>query len=315
MNVKHWLIALSILGALLAACSPAATRAAQSGAAATSAPFPTRAAEATLAPFPTAAALGDSSAPAGDPQLAYAPAGSGLVIKDAEMELLVRDTDVAIAQVTQMAADYGGYILSSQTWYVDGFKYATLRLGIPSAQFEKALNYLRGLGLQVVRENASGQDVSAEYVDLQSKLANLEATAARVREFLSDAKTVEESLRINQQLAELEAQIEQVKGQMNYYQGRAAFSTVTVALTPQYPTPTPTLTPTATLTPTPTATFTPTPSWNPGATFDQASGVLVDVTQTVVDGLIWLFVVAGPVALVIALLAGAARWVFRRRGA
>jgi len=45
--------------------------------------------------------------------LACAPSGSGLVIKDAEMELLVSDTDEAIARVTQMAADTGGYIISS----------------------------------------------------------------------------------------------------------------------------------------------------------------------------------------------------------
>ncbi len=270
-------------------------------------------------PAATAPAGDKESAPGTASPLAYAPSGSQMVIKDAEMELLVRDTDVAIAQVTQMAADYQGYIISSQTWYTDGFKYASLRLGLPSAGFEKALNYLRGIGLQVLRENASGQDVSAEYVDLQSRLTNLEATAARVRDFLKDAKTVEESLRINQQLSDLEAQIEQVKGQMRYYEGRAAFSTVTVQLTPQYPTPTPSLTPTATFTPTPTATSTPTttpsptPAWNPGQTFNQASGVMVDMTQTIVDGLIWVFVVAGPFVLIAGLIFVVARRVFRKR--
>jgi len=42
----------------------------------------------------------------------------------------------------------------------------------------------------------------------------LEATAARVRAFLDQARTVEESLKINGQLSELEGQIEQVKGQL-----------------------------------------------------------------------------------------------------
>src|SRR3990172_5309040 len=106
--------------------------------------------------------------------------------------------------------------------------YATLPLGIPSSQFEKALIFLRSLALQVTRETATGQDVSAEYTDLQSRLTNLEATAARVRDFLKDAKTIEDSLRISQQLSELESQIEQIKGQMSFYEGRAAFSTVTV---------------------------------------------------------------------------------------
>ena len=214
--------------------------------------------------------------------LAYSPAGSQLVIKDAQLSLLVRDTQQALGRVTALAGSEGGYIISTQTWYQDGYLYATLRLGIPSARFEAALNQLRAIGLSVMSENAQGQDVSDQYVDLQSRLTNLEATAARVRDFLKTAKNIEDSLRISQQLSELESQIEQIKGQMRYFEGRSAYSTVTVSLTPEYPTPTPTATPT--MTPTPTAT----PPWNPGETFDDASGVLSRQFQGFVDGVIWV---------------------------
>ncbi len=230
------------------------------------------------------------------------PSSAGqMVIKDAEIELLVSDVDRALSQVTQMAADYGGYLVSSQTWYDGGFKYATLRLGIPSASFENALNYLRNVGLQVLKETATGQDVSAEYTDLQSRLSNLEATAARVRSFLEEAKTVEDSLRINATLSDLEGQIEQVKGQMKYYEGRAAFSSLVVTLTPQHPTPTPTFTPT------------PTPGWNPGATFHHASGVLVDLSKSTVDFLIWAVVVLGPALLAAGIVFWVGRSLLRRK--
>lgn len=240
------------------------------------------------------AAPASDSAPGSTGQLAYAPSGSRLVIKDANLELLVKDPQASLDRVTQLTADVGGYIISSQTWYQDGFMFAQLRLGVPSAEFERTLTTLRKLALQVMREDASGQDVSAEYVDLQSQLTNLEATAARVREFLADAKTVEESLRISGQLSDLEGQIEKAKGQIRFYEGRAAFSTITVQLTPQYPTPTPTLTPTSTATPTATPTLTPTPAWNPGNTFGQASTVLVTMTQGTVDASIWIIIVGGP---------------------
>ena len=151
-----------------------------------------------------------------------------------------------------------------------------------------------------------GQDVSNEYVDLQSKLTNLEATAARIRDFLNDAKTIEETLTVSAQLAELEAQIEQVKGQMRYYQGRSAYSTVTINLVPQHPTPTPTLTPTP-LPPTPTPT--PTPGWNAADTFDDASKVLVNLTQDTIDLLIWVGLVLLPIAAVIGIFIWIIRWV------
>ena len=142
-----------------------------------------------------------SNEPGSADQLIVAPAANRMVIKDAEMELLVRNTDQALADVTQMASDFGGYLISSQTWFDSDFKYATLRLAVPSVSFETALNNLRILGLQVLRETASGQDVSAEYVDLETRLTNLEATAARVRVFLDEAKTVAESLQVTAQLS------------------------------------------------------------------------------------------------------------------
>lgn len=225
--------------------------------------------------------------------LNYQSGGVRMVIKDAEMELLVENTDQAVDQVTQMAADYGGYLISSQSWFDGSFKYAAIRLAVPSQAFETALTSLRHIGVQVVRETGSGQDVSAEYTDLQSRLTNLEATASRVREFLDAAQTVDESLKVNQQLSDLEAQIEQIKGQMKYYEGRTAFSTITVNLTPQRPTPTPS--PTAT----PTATPTPRPGWNPTNTFNNASGVLGTLFRAAVDLIIWLIVVMGPFAAVL----------------
>ena len=61
-------------------------------------------------------------------------------------------------------------------------------------------------------ESASGQDVTDQYVDLQSRLRNLEATEATIRSFLEKAETVEESLQVNRQLSEITDQIEEIKG-------------------------------------------------------------------------------------------------------
>lgn len=298
------LIILSLL--LLAACS-AATESAPEMAEAPVEVFVEKAVEeAAVAPAAEAPAPADSAAAGGRAdeginQLALVPPGQSgrMVIKDAVMDLLVQDTRIATDQVTSLAASQGGYILSSNIWYKDNFPYANLRMAVPSANFEATLNLLRGFAIKVNSENASGQDVSAEYADLQSRLTNLEATRDRVRAFLDDATTVEESLKINQTLSDLEGQIEQVKGQMKFYEGRAAFSTIDVTLNPQYPTPTPTATPTQTPTPTPT------PPWSPGSTITNASHTGVVVFQTIIDALIWLVLVLWPFLL----LAGIIIWI------
>lgn len=209
-----------------------------------------------------------------------------LVIKSADMRLLVEDPDNAIERITQIVGDTGGYIVSSRVWnqpYADGknYKYATITFAVPVTQFERALNRMRNLALQVMDENASGEDVTDQYVDLQSQLVNLEATRDRIKSFLDQAQNVDEALRINQQLSEIERQIEEIKGRINYLDDRSAFSTITVTLEPQLPA----------LEPVPM----PKPIWEPGETLKEAIEVLTHAYQNIADLLIWFFVVLLPI--------------------
>lgn len=205
-----------------------------------------------------------------------------MIIKDGSIDLLVEDTDRTLEQVVALAKEQSGYVISSST-YMDGkYKNAEIRLGVPSGVFEQTMNTLRRMGLEVLSESSSGQDVSAEYADLKIRLANLEATAGRVRSFLDEAETVEEALKVNSTLSQLEGEIDRIKGMMKFYEGRSAYSTISVRLSPQRPTPTPTVT----------------PGWSPSQTFRDASDTSVRLMQGAADILIWFAVLFWPLAIV-----------------
>lgn len=237
--------------------------------------------------------------------------GGPMIIKNADIRLLVKDTDRAVDALTQTAFDVQGYIISSRTWYQSDYyganhKYATLTIGVPVDQFENTLRRLRSLAVRVLDENDSGQDVTSQYVDLESQVSNLEATRDRIRGFLDQAKTADEALRINQQLSEVEAQIEQLKGQMKYLQDRSAFSTITVNLEPQMPP----------VVPSPTATATPIAAlgpWKPDDTTRQATYTLLSAYRVIGDFLIWFFVVVVPLLGPPALAIWLATWLIQRR--
>ena len=238
--------------------------------------------------------------------------GNQKVIKNADIRLLVEDTDRALDGLTQTVTDVRGYVISSRTWYQNyrgtNYKYATVTIGVPVDQFENAMRRLRRLGVQVLDENASGQDVTDQYVDLQSQVTNLEATRDRVKSFLDQAKTVDDVLRIDLELSRVEAQIEQLKGQMNYLSNRSAFSTITINLEPQLPK--------IQETPIPTATATPVSAlspWDAGKTTRQATYTLVSVYRLVADFLIWFFVVIVPVFGPPVVLIWLVGWLLRRR--
>ena len=284
-------VALVLLGVALAACGAAAPTM-----------MPPLAAAPTMVmdvyAEPTGAALAATPVLAAPGESVIVPQGYAgsdhMIIKNGDMRLLVSDTDRALDGLTQVVGDTGGYVISSRVWFQDyygtNYKYATLTLGVPVDQFEAALRRIRGLALRVMDDNASGEDVTSPYVDLQSQLGNLEATRDRIRSFLDDAKTVDEALRINQQLSDVEVQIEKIKGQMNYLANRSAYSTMTVNLEPQLPE--------VVMTPTPTMTPTPVPAlgpWDPGQTTQRASNTLISAYRVIVDALIWVFVVLVPI--------------------
>ena len=260
-------------------------------------------------PAPTQAAMYQSGS---DSMVQSTGYRDQMVIKNGDIRLLVKDTDRALDGVTQIVTDVQGYSISSRVWYQDyygeNYKYATLTLGVPADQFENALRRLRGLAIRVLDDTASGQDVTDQYVDLQSQLTNLEATRDRIKSFLDQAKTVEEALRINQQLSDVEVQIEKIKGQMNYLSNRSAFSTITINLEPDLPK--------IVETPTPTATPTPLPAlrpWDPGKTTQQATNTLISAYRLIVDFLIWVFVALLPIFGPPILLIWLVIWLLRRR--
>lgn len=321
MNIRRLIVAAAILLAVivLAGCGAAAPATMEVAPAKEAPALPGFAAApeqsdssgagvAVPAPLPTAAVF--QTGP--DTITSNISTGDHMIVKRGDIKLLVKDTDVALDGVTQIVGDTQGYIVSSRVWYQDyygtNYKYATLTMGVPVDEFETALRRLRGLAKRVLDENASGEDVTDQYVDLQSQLTNLEATRDRIKSFLDQAKTVDEALRINQQLADVEAQIEQIKGKMNYLSNRSAFSTLTVNIEPDLPPIVATPTPTAT--PTPVPTLSP---WHPGETAGDASRTLIMVYRGIIDFLIWIFLVVVPILAPPILFVWLIAWLVRRK--
>ena len=77
-------------------------------------------------------------------------------------------------------------------------------------------------------EHISGQDVSAQYVDLQARLANEEVQRLAMLTLLGRAQSVADIIAIQTQLGQITQQIEQLKGQIQYLDHNTAYSTVTV---------------------------------------------------------------------------------------
>jgi hypothetical protein len=222
------------------------------------------------------------------------------IIKDGQMVLTVEDTETAVTKATDLTIQLDGYIISQQVWDDErGYRFATMKVGVPVSRFEGALQAFRELG-SVNNESASGEDVTDQYVDLQSRLYNLVATRDRLRTFLEAATSIEEALQINEELKIVEEEIAVIQGRLNFLSDRAAFSTISLTLNPWLPTATPTATPSAT--PIPTAQ-----AWHPANTAQLAAIELQESAQQKADFGIYYGIVCGPWLLFLGLL-GLSSW-------
>lgn len=223
-----------------------------------------------------------------------------LIIRTGNLSLIVTDTDATLKEITELVESNGGWVVNSNVYqYRENDRRGEITVRVPSAGFASAMDGFKAMALEVVNESTSGQDVTEEYVDLSSRLTNLEATADRVRGFLEETRNVEEALAVNQELSRLESDIEVIKGRMQYLSESASFSTITVNVTPDS-----------------VAQPIEVGGWRPEGIAKDAIEALVDALQGLANILIWLGIFVLPLLLlVIGPLYFIIRTVLRRRRA
>ncbi len=180
----------------------------------------------------TAGAVADTASSAAALQGEIALPEQPLIIRTGSLSLVVMTTEDAIADIKSMVEGMGGWVVESNIFSSGQARRGNITVRVPVEQFDAAIAGLKEMAIEVTNESTSGQDVTEEYVDLSARLANLEATRDRVRSFLEEARNVEEALAVNRELSRLEGEIEQIKGRMQYLTQSAAFSTISVNLTP-----------------------------------------------------------------------------------
>ncbi len=154
------------------------------------------------------------------------------IVKTASLGIRSDDVRGSAAEAQQIAARYGGTILSSQLTQYDprkeGQLYADLVLSVPSQEFEGAIAELRGLGKKVTQDSVSGQDVTEEFVDLEARERNLLATEKSLLKLYDRANSIEDTITIQRELTGVRGEIELVQGRMKYLKARSDFSQITL---------------------------------------------------------------------------------------
>lgn len=238
----------------------------------------------------------EESALSYDTDIATSETQIRMVIKDASLSIVVEDPGSTMQAISNLAEDLGGYVVTSnlyRTQTENGLEVpqANITLRVPAEKLDQALEVIKTGAGQVLRENVSGQDVTQEYTDLNSRLTNLERAEEQLANIMDQAKDTEDVLSVYNRLVEIREQIEVIKGQMQYYERSAAMSSLSVNIQ---------------------ANEAVQPlkigNWQPVGVAKKAIQALINTLKTLANMLIWIGLYILPVAVI---LFFPARWLWK----
>ena len=121
----------------------------------------------------------------------------------------------------------GGSYYSGNYYEGGGRRSASYTLRIPCDQFE---SFLSGLSrdFNVIDQYLFSENVTLQYVDLESRIGSLQAQQNRLMELLAEAENLEQVLTIEKQLTETRSEIETLTSSLRVLADRVGYSTVTL---------------------------------------------------------------------------------------
>ena len=150
-----------------------------------------------------------------------------IIVRTADMALVVDDVSKAIDDVSSLAESMGGWVVSSdRSTKHSGF----VSVRVPADSLEEIIDELGDLAVEVQSEVTTSKDVTDEYVDTTARLTNQQATQDALIRLLERAEKVEDALKVQNELTRVQEEIERLQGRIKFLEQTSAFSLVNVRL-------------------------------------------------------------------------------------
>ena len=174
-----------------------------------------------------AAVLSENDAAAAEDRQAST---SPKIIYTANLTLESKDYDTARAALDAALNDAGGYLESSSEYSdVGSSRSVNLTFRVPEENYQSFLDAVAQAG-NVTYKSQQADDVTTQYMDVETRLANLEAQRTRLQELQAQADTLADLLEIESSLSDVQYQIESWQSQLDWYNNQVSCCTVYITL-------------------------------------------------------------------------------------
>lgn len=139
-----------------------------------------------------------------------------------------KDFDAFYKKINEKTAQIGGYVESSEMngSAADGTdRYASLTLRIPADQMEQMLTLLDS-DSNITYQNCSSEDVTLQYVDMESHLKALRTEQETLLKLMEKADKLKDVIALQSQLTDIRYEIESYESQLRTYDNLVDYSTL-----------------------------------------------------------------------------------------
>jgi hypothetical protein len=154
-----------------------------------------------------------------------------VLIQRAESRIQVDNMSEKVKRVEQLLSFYGGYLSDMNTQQLSYRNETVMSLRVPADRFHVMLDSLRAMAIRIETENIHAEDVTEEFVDIQSRLKTKKQVRDRYEDILrTKAKTVEEVLLAEEKIRRLQEEIEAKEGRLRYLANRSSLSQIQLSM-------------------------------------------------------------------------------------
>ncbi|MDT8860631.1 DUF4349 domain-containing protein [Alkalihalobacillus sp. MEB130] len=155
-----------------------------------------------------------------------------MVIYHGYLTMEVKDYLVTREVIQAKAEQLGGYVVESHyNEDAEGGLFGTVVLRIPKQDFQPFIEEIGTTeNVKVTEQSTHGNDITEEYVDLESRLKAKRVVEERLLGFLEEADSTESLLKISTELANVQEEIEQMVGRQRFLENQVELSTLTITI-------------------------------------------------------------------------------------
>jgi len=137
-----------------------------------------------------------------------------------------------MTRLAGLATGLGGYVADTKTAEGEDDPSGSVTLRVPVDTFDQLLGQVRALG-SVKSSTTHGQDVTAQYPDIQARLTALTATRDQLLTILHKATAIGDVLAVQDRINDVQTQIDQLQGQQKMLDDQTLMASLSVDVAPK----------------------------------------------------------------------------------